>query len=263
MKITLNGKTVDIGHCHVSQLVKEDDMVAIVNGFTVHENIALNDGDSVILLDKNRTPTSDELDVFMCARDSPEVHEIMKSAKIGIAGLGGLGSNVASMLTRAGIGHLVIADMDTVDITNMNRQNYFLSDIGSPKTEATKNILHQISPQIKVTCHQTRVTPLNAANIFSGCSIVCEAFDDPEEKAMFMNTILCECPDTFVISGSGMAGYEDSNLIKTKRQFNNLCLCGDSVNEARMGMGLMAPRVGICAGHMANAVVRHLMGLDV
>ena len=60
----------------------------------------------------------------MDSRFSKEIHQKLKSAKVAIAGLGGLGSNVAVMLARSGIGHLHLVDFDVVDVTNLNRQVY-------------------------------------------------------------------------------------------------------------------------------------------
>jgi len=264
MRITMNGKTFHCGPMTAFQLRDSSypRNVTIVNGFTISEDIELKEGDAVFFLNKNRIPSDDELDALIRARNSPEVHDRLKRSTVGIAGLGGLGSNIASMLVRVGVGHLVIADMDTVDATNMNRQNYFQDDIGRPKTEATKEILHRIDPRVNIKCHTCKVNEDNVLDIFGECDIVCEAFDAPEQKAMLINTVLEKCPATFVIGGSGMAGYEDSNSIVTCMRFEDLCMCGDGSNEARMGMGLMAPRVNICAGHMANAVVRHIMKTD-
>ena len=62
---------------------------------------------------------------MMAARHTPFVHERVKSAKVGIAGLGGLGSNIAVMLARTGIGELVLADFDLVEPSNLNRPALF------------------------------------------------------------------------------------------------------------------------------------------
>jgi sulfur carrier protein ThiS adenylyltransferase len=56
-----------------------------------------------------------------------------------------------------------------------------------------------------------------------------------------------------------MAGYYDSNIIKTKKIREKFYICGDLVNEAKIGEGLMAPRVAICANHMANLAMQILI----
>ncbi|MDR0309429.1 MAG: sulfur carrier protein ThiS adenylyltransferase ThiF [Candidatus Methanoplasma sp.] len=204
-------------------------------------------------------PEKSELEGALCARYPPEIFAVLKKAKVGIAGLGGLGSNVAMMLARAGISDLIIADLDRVDISNINRQNYSLDQIGMEKTEATEIQLRNINPYIHIEKHNVRLNPSNIPEIFKGCDIVCEAFDIPSEKAMLINTLLERCPDTAVVSGSGMAGFGRSNDIRTEKLFANLYICGDGVDMEDVEGGLMSPRVNICAGHMANTVMSLLL----
>lgn len=196
----------------------------------------------------------------MAARHSPGVHERMKRSIVGIAGLGGLGSNIAAMLARMGVGHLVLADFDVVEPGNLNRQNYFVSQLGKYKTEATAEQLLQINPFITVEFHTVRVDEQNAASLFGGCDVVCEAFDNPESKAMLVSTLLGECTGVKLVCGSGMAGIGSSNEILTRRRMSRLYVCGDGLSEA--ATGIMAPRVIICAGHQANMAVRLLMGVE-
>ncbi|MDR0334965.1 MAG: sulfur carrier protein ThiS adenylyltransferase ThiF [Methanomassiliicoccaceae archaeon] len=204
-------------------------------------------------------PSKSDIERILCERHTPEVHNVIKKARIGIAGLGGLGSNVAVMLVRAGVSELVIADMDTVDLSNINRQNYCLEHIGIPKTDAAEQMLRMINPYVTIEKHNVRLGRSNIPGIFKGCDVVCEAFDTPSEKAMLINTILEECPGTKAVSGSGMAGYGRSNEITTKRLFDGLYICGDGIDMENVAGGLMAPRVNICAGHMANAVLALLL----
>jgi sulfur carrier protein ThiS adenylyltransferase len=204
-------------------------------------------------------PGRDEIERVLCERHTPEIHNVIKRAKIGIAGLGGLGSNIAAMLVRTGISHLVIADLDVVDMSNINRQNYGLDQIGSAKTDATEEALRKIDPYVFVEKHNVKLSRPNIPGIFGECDVVCEAFDIPSEKAMLINTILEECPGTKVVSGSGMAGFGRSNEIITKRLFADLYMCGDGIDMEEAAGGLMSPRVNICAGHMANAVISLLL----
>ena len=176
--------------------------------------------------------------------------------------MGGLGSHIAIMLARTGVGKLVCADFDEVEPSNLNRQSYFVRDLGTPKAEALTKQIQEINPFIQVESHAVRVTAQNAAALFSGCDVVCEAFDRPRQKAMLVNTILDQLPGVKVIASSGMAGYDSSNQIETRRVMKNLYICGDLVSEAQIGNGLMAPRVEICAGHQANMVLRLLLGIE-
>lgn len=191
-------------------------------------------------------------------RHGYEVFLKLKNARAAIAGLGGLGSNIAMQLVRAGIGRLLLVDFDTVDTTNLNRQNYYIRHIGMPKTEASKELLAQINPFAEIETKNIRVTEENAPQIFKDYDIVCEAFDRAENKAMLVNSMLCE--GKTVVSGSGMAGYLSSNTIKTRRIAKGFYICGDGITDSADANGLMAPRVSVCAAHQANMVLRIILG---
>jgi sulfur carrier protein ThiS adenylyltransferase len=196
-------------------------------------------------------------------RHTSEIHDAISKARIGIAGLGGLGSNIAMMLIRAGVSEMVIADMDIVEISNINRQNYYLEQIGKAKTDATEETLKKINPYALIESHNVKLDRSNVPAIFKGCDVVCEAFDVPSEKAMFINTILEKCPGTKVVSGSGMAGLGRSNQIITKKIFRDLYICGDGIDMEDVKGGLMSPRVNICAGHMANTVISLITKVEI
>lgn len=205
-------------------------------------------------------PSREEYKKTMIERHTLPVYEKLMQSRVAIAGLGGLGSNIAVSLTRAGVGELFLVDFDTVDLSNLNRQQYDAADIGIPKTEALYNRLMRINPYIKITYKTIRVNETNAAELFGSFPIVCEAFDRADMKAMLINTLLSECPDTTIISGSGMAGYLTSNTIVTRRVMRRLYLCGDGTTDSGDVNGLMAPRVAICANHEANTAVRLCLG---
>ena len=137
-----------------------------------------------------------------------------------------------------------------------------ISDLGEYKTIALQNHLMEINPYLKITYDTVKVTKENVLSLLEDYPIVCEAMDNPEYKAMLVNTLLEKKPNTKIVAGSGMAGYDSSNKICTKRVMKNLYLCGDSENDAYAGIGLMAGRVSICAGHQANMIVRLILGLE-
>lgn len=202
--------------------------------------------------------TEAEFAAAVDSRSSKPIYERMKQAKVGIAGCGGLGSNIAAALVRAGLGNLVIADFDTIELSNINRQLYLPSQVGKPKAETLEKMLHDIDPYCEVEVHDVHITKDNAAEIFGDCQIVCEAFDVPENKSMLVNTLLENCPDMQVVSGVGMAGIGRANDIVTKR-FGRLTVCGDGRTDVADGEGLSAARVIICAGHMASAVLEMIL----
>lgn len=201
----------------------------------------------------------EELDRAFDARFSREIKDKLGAAWVAVAGLGGLGSNIAVMLARSGVGHLFLADFDVVDATNLNRQAYRIPHLGRYKTDALADILREINPYLDVRTQRVVVTGENAAELFGAYPIVCEAFDKPENKAMLVSTLLEQCPHTTVVSGVGMAGYGSSNAIRTERRMKRLYVCGDGVTDVGAGMGLMAPRVAICAGHQANQVLQLIL----
>lgn len=203
--------------------------------------------------------TNEEFKNALIERHGRDIYENLINSRVAIAGLGGLGSNVAIALARAGIGKLFLVDHDTVDITNLNRQQYFTEDIGRKKTEALSAIIRKINPVIKLETADTYVTEENALSLFKDYPIVCECFDKAENKAMLINTLLGQSDDITVISASGMAGYGSSNTITTSHPMERLYLCGDKISGIEQGMGLMAPRVALCAMHQANTVLEIIL----
>jgi sulfur carrier protein ThiS adenylyltransferase len=201
-----------------------------------------------------------ELERMMASRHAPGTHPKLKSARVAIAGAGGLGSNIAVSLARLGVGELLLADHDAVEPSNLNRQHYGVSHIGMKKTDALKNQLADINPFVNVKTADVFITEDNAAGLFSGYGIVCEAFDNPESKAALVSTLLSALPETKIVAASGIAGFGPSNNIKTSARLKGrLYICGDE--ETEQDAGLMSPRVLICAGHQANTVLRLILGI--
>ena len=200
--------------------------------------------------------TKAEIQEALCSRHTTEIQKRLDSARVAVAGLGGLGSNVAFALARIGVGHLHLIDFDKVDLTNLNRQQYFMRHVGMNKTDALKGELLDINPYLDIKTDCIRVTEENIPELFKDDPIICEAFDVPENKAMLVNGILGQFTEKIIVSASGMAGYGDSNSICTKKITDRFYLCGDEISDSSLGQGLMAPRVSICAGHEANLITR-------
>lgn len=204
--------------------------------------------------------SKEEIYAALNERHSPETQAILSEGNVAIAGLGGLGSNVAYSLTRIGVGHLHLIDFDVVDVTNLNRQQYFMEHVGMYKTEALKSLLMKINPYIEIKTDCVRVTEENIKELFCDNDIVCEAFDNPDAKALLVNGIMEYFPEKKLVSASGMAGFGSSNSIVTRRITKNFYLCGDRVTAPSYGNGLMAPRVAVCAAHEANMITRLILG---
>ena len=207
-----------------------------------------------------KIPDKSEIDNVLSMRHTQEVFEKLKNARVAVAGLGGLGSNIALMLARAGVGTLHLIDFDEVDLSNLNRQQYFICHLGMYKTDAIKDEISRINPYINIITDCIKVTDENIDMLFKDDNIICEAFDNPDCKAMLVNRILETRKDAYIVVASGMAGTEKSNTIITRKITDRFYLCGDETSGAVKGNGLMSPRVTICAAHQANAILRIILG---
>ena len=236
--------------------------IFIVDGFAIKEDSELKDGSNVVFIRRGVMPEREVLRAMIASRNSPELNLALSKAVIGVAGLGGLGSNIALSLARVGVKKLVLADFDVVEPSNLNRQQYFVRHIGMQKTQALKELINDVNPFVEVETHDIFLDEKNVASVFGECEILCEAFDNVAGKAMILNEAGASLKDKKIIGASGMAGYFSSNLIKTIKFAKNVYLCGDLTNEAKIGQGLMAPRVAVCANHEANLAIRLLMGLE-
>lgn len=187
-----------------------------------------------------------------------EIQDILKNRTIGIAGCGGLGSNCAISLARSGIGKLIIADFDIVDLSNLNRQYFFLNQIGMKKIDALKNNIAQVSKITSVEKHDIKLTGDSIVKIFTNCDIIVEAFDKAEMKQEIIETCHFQLPETPLITGQGIAGWGNNNLL-TCRKSGNLYICGDEKNEVCDNNPPMAPRVNIVANMQANIAIELLL----
>ena len=265
IKIYVNERCVDVDDksttFSVKETFKKQADIVILNGFIINKNTALKDKDRLTLIKRGEIPTQKELEALMIARHTPGVHQKLKKATVAIAGLGGLGSNVAISLARLGIGHLKLYDYDVVEPSNLNRQQYYVKHIGMPKTKALQSLIKEINPFVNVTEKEVLINEDNIETLFYDADIIVEAFDSPKNKASLINTVLLKMPHKIVVAASGMAGYFSNNTITTKKVTNNFYLIGDGISEAKPGCGLMAPRVAIAANHQANTVLRILMDI--
>ena len=203
-------------------------------------------------------PTREEWMKALTERHGEGLQESFSSATVAVCGLGGLGSNIAIHLARAGIGKLILCDFDRVDITNLHRQQYKASQVGIYKTDALAYNLREINPYIELETHIERITEKNAQNLLQGADIICEAFDDAEVKAMLADTVLSELPGKYLVAASGMAGMGTANSIRTRRITGRFYLSGDETSDVSENMGLVSARVALCAAHQAHTVLRIL-----
>ncbi|MDH3360329.1 MAG: sulfur carrier protein ThiS adenylyltransferase ThiF [Desulfobulbaceae bacterium] len=238
---------------------KPDADLFIVNGFPVSDDTTLCDGDHCWLIKRGEIPSCEEIDFLLHARHTPGVHDQVKLASVGIMGLGGLGSAVAVALARIGVGKMLLVDFDVVEPSNLNRQLYFVDQIGMAKTQALRATLVRINPHIVIDVVEERLNAESIVQFFSDVDVLVECFDDPVMKAEALRVALTDLKGIGYVGASGVAGYGDNNSIRTSRVAQRVYLVGDGESAAQPGQGLMAPRVGIAAHQQANQVLRILL----
>jgi sulfur carrier protein ThiS adenylyltransferase len=242
---------------------KPDADVAIHNGFPCSTDAALAEGDEVALIRRGETPPREELEGLMVARHGPGVHAAVKKARVAVAGCGGLGSAVAIALARTGVGALRLIDFDMVEPSNLNRQQFFIDQLGMLKTRALAENLARINPYVLVETRNERLTRETMAGAMEGCDVVCECFDDPAAKRDLTLAMRAERPETPLVTVSGIAGYGPAGRIGVRRVLGKVWLVGDRETAAAAGCGLLAPRVAVAAGMQANLALRLLLGENI
>lgn len=211
-------------------------------------------------LQAHPVPSREVMREALNIRHGEELQNKISAARVAVCGLGGLGSNIAIALARAGVGHLHLIDFDRVDLTNLNRQQYAVGQLGQYKTDALRETLSLVSPYCDVTCDTVRVTEENLPDLLRNEDYICEAFDRAEAKAMLVSGVLEHFPEKYLVAGSGLAGLGSANTIQTRRVSQRFYLCGDGTSDSSVGLGLVASRVLVCAAHEANMILRLIAG---
>lgn len=205
-------------------------------------------------------PSKEEMDEELVKRHGAGLQRKIGRTTVAVCGLGGLGSNIAIALARAGIGRLLLLDFDAVDVSNLHRQQYKAEQIGQPKAEALAANIREIAPYVSLDARRVKITEENGPELLKEADIVCEAFDEAEQKAMLVNLVLEAMPEKYLVAASGMAGIGDANQIQTKKVMERFFVCGDGVSDVENGMGLFSTRVLVCAAHQAHAIIRIIAG---
>ena len=189
--------------------------------------------------------------------------EKFSRGRVAICGLGGLGRRVAALLTRAGVGYLRLIDFDRLEATNLNRQWYFMEQLGRYKAEALADNLRRITPYAELDVHTVRITEDNLASLLTDVDVMVEAFDNATCKAMLVNGVREQFPRCHLVAASGMAGFASANAMRVRRLSENFYLCGDGRSAAEAGDGLYGARVNICSAQEALVVLQLLAGESV
>lgn len=177
----------------------------------------------------------------------------IQSIKVGIAGAGGLGSNCALNLVRCGFKKFRIVDFDIVEYSNLNRQFFFLDQVGMPKVEALRQNLSHINPDIQIEALNVKVTKENVQTLFYDCDVIVEAFDRVECKTMIVEEYFSS--GKFLVAASGIGGWGNSDDIIVKKVHSRFCLIGDQISEVNEDMPPLSPKVNITAAKQADVVL--------
>jgi sulfur carrier protein ThiS adenylyltransferase len=197
----------------------------------------------------------------MNIKKAEKIRKKLKESCVGIAGVGGLGSNAAISLARVGIGRLILVDFDTVEENNLDRQYYFRDQIGKVKVEAVKENIKKINPSLKIDIFNQKLTKGSMDEPFHDADVIIEALDSAIAKTSFIEEIMQKLPDKPLVACSGVAGYGNSDRIETKH-IGNLYICQDEQARSSEDDVLMAPRVALMANWEANIVLELLLGED-
>jgi sulfur carrier protein ThiS adenylyltransferase len=190
------------------------------------------------------------------SKNVPGSTEILQKAVIGIAGCGGLGSNAAVALVRAGIGKLILADFDVVEESNLNRQYFFQADIGKNKVDALAQHLMSINSLLQLTLVNKQISASDVPIIFRNADILIEAFDRAESKSWLLEAWSMAFPGRHIVCASGLSGIGRTEALKV-RHSGTLHIVGDG--ESQMSMGLCSARVAIAANMEANIAIELLV----
>lgn len=263
MKITVNGKELNIENCstirNLIDMLNISADIFIVNSFPVQISYNIKENDNITLIKKGGVLQKEFLEYQLISRQGLKEYKILKNSTVAVCGLGGLGSNAALSLARAGVGKLKIIDFDIVEPSNINRQAYFIEHIGMYKTEALKELITKISPYIEVEISTVFLDEKNILSELNNYQVILECFDNPESKIMLIESCINSMPESYIIGASGVAGYYDTDIFEKKSLGKNCMIIGDFEHEAGFHQGLYAPRVAAAANMQANAALRYLL----
>lgn len=179
------------------------------------------------------------------------------SVCVGIAGAGGLGSNASVHLVRSGIGRLVVADFDRVAPSNLNRQYYFVDQVGMKKVIALETNLKRINRDLDMQALDIRLNAGNVGRVFEHCHIIVEALDLARDKKMMADAFMTD--PRLLVSASGIGGWGDSDRIRTLAVRDAFYLVGDGHSEVSDTLPPTSAIVGIAAAKQADVVIEAIL----
>lgn len=198
--------------------------------------------------------TAAEQSIF--ARNVPGSTEALRAATVAVAGCGGLGSNAAVALVRAGVGRLILVDNDRVEPSNLNRQYFFRADIGQSKVDALARHLRAINAEVELELLEVTLLPADVPRLLASANLLIEAFDRAESKQWLVEAWCHAFPERTIVCASGLAGLGRTEELRVHRA-GRILVCGDERSD--MSEGLCAPRVAMVAAMQANLAIEVLV----
>ncbi|RPH51136.1 MAG: HesA/MoeB/ThiF family protein [Desulfobacteraceae bacterium] len=182
----------------------------------------------------------------------------LKQARVFIAGIGGLGSVSAYYLAAAGIGSIRIADMDSVEAENLNRQIlHGTGDIGRPKTLSAREKLRNLNPYCDVEPIQETITNENILDMIEGCDVILDGTDNLNTRKIINRaSILKNIPFIY----AGVHGF--TGMVATFIPGHTPCLeCLFSGDAGQKGpIGTIGPVPGIAASIQSLEAIKFILG---
>ena len=185
-------------------------------------------------------------------------------ATVLIIGMGGLGCPAAMYLAAAGVGHLIIADDDVVELTNLQRQiAHSQANLGEPKVESARATLEGLNPQVRITALNKRLLGAELDEAVSQVDLVVDACDNFTTR--FAINRSCVKFSKPLVSGAAIR-MEGQVAVFDSRQKDSPCYeclyqAGDDADASCASNGVMAPLVGIIGAVQAMEAIKLLAGV--
>ncbi len=161
-------------------------------------------------------------------RQTEEINDKLENAKVVILGAGGLGSNIAHMLARLGVGKMILYDFDVVEPSNLNRQHYGVNDIGKMKAETTAERIKELLPYVDIEPRNELVDENVLSSVYEEGDIFIEAFDTVASKVMAYDFFAGR--EKPYICTTGVAGPSGE---LSRRDLGHIHIVGDFQGEDR------------------------------
>ena len=193
-----------------------------------------------------------------------EGQQKIMDATVLIVGMGGLGSPTALYLAAAGVGHLIIADFDQVELSNLQRQIiHQTKDIGDDKVNSAKNKLTELNPNIKVTIANELIHTGNLPDLIKGVDIVLDGTDNFESR--FEINQICVDHQKPLVSAAVVRFEGQVSVFKGYENDQPCYQCLYSVegedNESCIDNGVLAPVAGLVGTIQALQAIKVILEL--